>query len=190
MTWPTSAHLKEVSGIFVDVVVLLGAAAAVVKLRLFNLLGYRWRSELTCTHYDLPNSSVIFTADYTIFNTGERPLIVSEVTIDLVAARQEGALLRPDHEKNYARHVMRMTHDPSDRRIHSIQPGERTIFPIRVKLPSMDDAVFVMCKAFFEGKQGSTSWSGFYVKSPAKTGSLSPADNKLQALALQIAEEG
>ena len=53
--------LHEASGLLVDVVLLIGAIAAVIKFRLFNILGYRWRSDLACTHYMLPDSSVIFT---------------------------------------------------------------------------------------------------------------------------------
>lgn len=34
--------LHESSGFLVDVVLLMGAIAAVIKFRLFNLLGHRW----------------------------------------------------------------------------------------------------------------------------------------------------
>jgi hypothetical protein len=63
--WPCLSKLKEISGLLVDLAILAGALAAVVKFLLFNMLGHRWRSELTCVHYEFPDLSVIFVALFT-----------------------------------------------------------------------------------------------------------------------------
>src|SRR5712692_2620465 len=94
--------LHHASGVLVDVALIIGAIAAVIKFRLFNILGHRWRSDLTCCHYLLPDSAVIFTADYIVNNTGQRPLRLNKVTIRLTAARQDGPLVLPDETRVYA----------------------------------------------------------------------------------------
>lgn len=160
--------LHELSGFLVDAVLLTGAVAAVIKFRLFNILGHRWRSDLACTHYLLPDASVIFTADYTINNTGQRPLRLKEVTIRLTGARQEGSLLIPDETRTYATRLFQ-SGNPALKGLFQIEPGERTIFPLRTKLPTLDDAVFVLCEFSLEQKRTPGAYRGFYVRSsPAK----------------------
>lgn len=155
--------LHEASGLFVDIVLLIGAIGAAIKFRLFNVLGFRWRSELKCAHYLLPNSSVIFTADYTVNNTGQRPLRLKNVTIRVTGARQEGALLMPDENRTYATRVFE-SGNPALKGLFQIEPGERTIFPLRAQLRSLDDAVFVLCEFSLEQKRTPGAYRGFYVK--------------------------
>lgn len=169
--------LHEATGIAVDVVLLLGALAAVIKFRLFNLLGHRWRTEAICMHWDLPDKSVIFTADYTILNTGQRPLRVSAVTMRLTGVRQEGTLLIPDENREYASRVMRAG-DPALKGIFQIEPGERTIFTLRTKLPDLDDAVFVLCDFTLVQRRTPAGYRGFYVRSrPAPSSGAGPLDS-------------
>jgi hypothetical protein len=156
----------EASGLLVDVVLLIGAIGAAIKFRLFNILGFRWRSDLECAHYLLPDSSVVFTADYTVHNTGQRPLRLKNVTIRLAGARQEGALLKPDERRICATRIFE-SGDPALKGLFEIEPGERTIFPLRAQLPSLDDAVFVLCEFSLEQKRIPGAYRGFYVKSGA-----------------------
>ena len=123
---------------------MAGAIGAVIKFRLFNILGHRWRSELAYSHSEMPDGSVIFTADYTVHNTGQRPLQIKEVTIRLLAAKQEGVLLVPDETRVIAKRVMGPA-DPGLKGLFQVEPGERTIFVLRAKLAELDDAVFVIC---------------------------------------------
>lgn len=160
--------LHEATGLLVDVVLLIGAIGAAIKFRLFNVLGFRWRSELKCAHYMLPNSSIIFTADYTVNNTGQRPLRLKNVTIRLTGVRHEAALLMPDESRTYATRVFE-SGNPALKGLFEIEPGERTIFPLRAQLPGLDDAVFVLCEFSLEQKRTPGAYRGFYVKSgPAK----------------------
>ena len=158
----------EATGLLVDIVLLIGAIGAAIKFRLFNVLGFRWRSELSCTHYELPDSSIIFTADYVINNTGQRPLNLKNVTLRLTAARKEGALLMPDESRTYATRVYE-SGDPAFKGLFQIEPGERTIFAFRAQLATLDEAVFVLCEFALEQKRTPGAYRGFYVKSgPAK----------------------
>jgi hypothetical protein len=178
--------LHEASGFLVDVVLLIGAIAAVIKFRLFNILGHRWRSELACSHYQLPDSSVIFMADYTVNNTGQRPLRLKNVTIRLTGARQEGSLLLPDESRIYSTRLFQ-SGDPALKGLFQIEPGERTIFPLRTKLSDLDDAVFVLCEFSLEQKRIPGAYRGFYVKwSPTK---LEPGEESSNSKVLRHGQE-
>ena len=78
--------VHEFTGILVDVAVLIGAIVAAYE---YFKLGRRWTSDLECSHYELPDCYVIFTAYYTLRNTGRRPLHVNKVTIRLTALKEE-----------------------------------------------------------------------------------------------------
>ncbi|HWM26238.1 MAG TPA: hypothetical protein VNP98_15595 [Chthoniobacterales bacterium] len=156
--------LHEASGFIVDVVLLLGAIGAAIKFRLFNILGFRWRSDLKCAHYPLPNSSVIFAADYTVNNAGQRPLRLKNVTIRLTGARQEGTLLEPDENRIFATRIFESDDPALKGRLFEIEPGEQTIFTLRAKLPSLDEAVFILCEFSLEQKCKPGTFRGFYAK--------------------------
>lgn len=96
MAWD---KLQEATSVLVNIVVLLGAIVAVVKFRLFNVLGLRWRTEVACKHWELEDGSFVFVAEYTVYNTGQRTLQVHNVSMRLMAAGKEGALLVPDHNR-------------------------------------------------------------------------------------------
>ena len=92
-SWESAQH---VTGVLVDVTLLLGAVGAIVKFQLFNIFGHRWHSTLDCAHYELADSSVVFTADYTVTNRGQRPLRLRAVSLRLVRCRRDGHVLLPD----------------------------------------------------------------------------------------------
>jgi hypothetical protein len=54
-SWEAAQH---VTGVLVDVTLLLGAVGAIVKFQLFNIFGHRWHSTLDCAHYELPDGSL------------------------------------------------------------------------------------------------------------------------------------
>ena len=163
MLRPSINELHEATGLLVNVALLLGTIFAVVKFRLFNILGHRWRSDLTCNHYVLPDSTIVFTGDYTISNTGQRPLRLNTITIRLTAARYEDALLLPDESKTFATRIFQ-SGDPALKGLFQIEPGERTIFPIRAHLASLEDFTFVLCEFTLQQKRTPAAYRGFYVK--------------------------
>ena len=105
-------QLHHVSGFLVDCTLLAAAVMAVVRFRLFNVLGHRWRSDLTCMHWDQDDGSVIFTADYTLQNTGSRPLQIRAVSLTLAGANSRGSCLlqtvnAPWHSEFFAQRIKR-----------------------------------------------------------------------------------
>lgn len=172
MLLPSLNNLHELTGLLVDVVILAGAVVAVIKFRLFNILGHRWRSDLTCNHHELSDSSTVFTADYTISNTGQRPLRLNAVTIRITATRSEDSLIFPDESKTLATRIFQ-SGDPKLKGLFQIEPGERSIFPIRALLPNMDETIFVLCEFTLQQKRVPGAYRGFYVKSsPSKVPKL------------------
>jgi hypothetical protein len=158
---PSWAGVKEVTSVLVDVTLLLGAVAAVFKFRLFNLLGHRWHSTLECAHYELPDRSIVFTADYTVTNRGQRPLRLRAVSLRIVRARRDGPLLLADETQPLAERTIR----PSDTGMRGnlqIEAGERTIFTIRAVLAELPDVVFVLCALDPVAKRPFTTYRGFY----------------------------
>ena len=169
---PTVTYLHEISGIAVDVVVIIGAIAAAVRFRLFNILGYRWRTDVRCSHIDRPDGTVTFLADYVVTNTGRRPLRLTTVRIRVTGATVDGALLAPDESRTMASRIVH-SGEKSLRGIFQIEPGERTIFTLRARLPRLDDEVFVLCDFSTAAQRTPTTYRGFYVKSrPTMSGEL------------------
>jgi len=162
LSW-TRVH--EVTSVLVDVTLLMGAVAAVLKFRLFNLLGHRWHSTLECAHYEFPDRSILFTADYTVTNRGQRPLRLRAVSLRLVRVRRDGVLLLADETSPLAERVIRPS-DPGMRGNLQIEPGERTIFTLRTTLADLPDAVFVLCALDPVAKRPFTTYRGFYSRWP------------------------
>ena len=134
----------------------------------------------------LPDSTIVFTGDYTISNTGQRPLRLNTVTIRLVSARVDASLVLPDESETFVTRIFQAG-DPALKGLFQIEPGERTIFPIRAHLRSMADVMFVLCEFTLQQKRTPGAYRGFYVKSrparsqndnePSDSGSKSPLDN-------------
>lgn len=162
VSWEAAQH---VTGVLVDVTLLLGAIGAIVKFQLFNIFGHRWHSTLDCAHYVIPDRSVVFTADYNVTNRGQRPLRLRAVSIRLVHCRREGSILLPDEGTPIAERVIRPS-DPGMRGNLQIESGERTIFTLRAALPDLPDQVFVLCALDAVTKRSYTSFRGFYSRLP------------------------
>ena len=163
MSWEL---LDKATSALVHISVLIAGIFAVYKLRLYRVLERRWRSDLVCRHTDLSNGQTIFTADYTIQNTGERPILLSEVRLQLVAARTEGTLLVPDHDRILSRRVCKAD-DPSLGGHFQIEAGERSIFTLRAALQSLEDVVFVLCAFDSPFRRTPADFRGIYVKAAA-----------------------
>ena len=66
--------LETITKVLVNLALLAGALVAVVKFRLYNILGHRFRSEVACAHVDLADGRVLFRGNYIVHNTGERQI--------------------------------------------------------------------------------------------------------------------
>lgn len=161
--------VNALSSILRNVVPLIGA---IVGAYAYFRLGRRWLSELECSHYELLDHSVIFTAYYTLRNTGVRELKVKEVTICLTASKKEVegkyVLLKADKNQEYGlRSLRRCDNNPDHKGLFDIRPGERSIFPLRIPLDRLEDTMFVLCECKLEtGPPDPAKYRGFYVKYP------------------------
>jgi len=174
----TLEELHHSTGLLVDITLLLAAAAAVVKFQLLNVLGHRWRSELACAHWELQDGSIVFTADYTLHNTGPRALRMGQVTLRLVGAKAHGPLLVPDETVVLAERVLSPS-DPALRGLFWIESGERTIFTLRCRLEALPETVFVLCGFDLKHQRVPAAFRGFYCKpaSPSSSGTAARAQH-------------
>lgn len=93
--WDTA---DKITSLFVHLSVLAAAIFATVKFRLLRTLGRRYQSELQCKHYSLDRNKSIFVGEYSVYNTGERPIALTRVTLRLHPAIREGAFLIPNEQ--------------------------------------------------------------------------------------------
>ncbi len=154
--------VDTVTSVLVHLSVLAAAVVAVIKFRLLHMLGRRYRSELQCSHYTLQNGRVIFVGEYTVHNTGERPIALSCVTLRLHAAAREGVLLVPDRQTLLAERTLASA-DPDKRGLFQIEAGERSIFTLRCELPELHDVVFLLCQLSWPDRRDPAPYVGMYV---------------------------
>ena len=156
---------NTVTSVLVDVSVLFAALAAVIKFRVLNMLGRRYRSELACTHHALPAGDIVFLGDYIIHNTGDRPILLTRVTLRLHAARRDGAILMADETQTLAERVYSCA-DSTRKGLFRIGAGERSIFPMRCQLPKLDSVVFLSCRLSWSDGREPAPYNGIYVHTP------------------------
>jgi hypothetical protein len=157
--WSTA---QAVTSLMVSLSALAAAVVAVIKFRVLHMFRRRYRSELQCRHHALRNGRVIFEADYTIQNTGERPITVSSVRLRLHPAIREGVLLVPDRETVLAERVLEAT-DPDKKGLLQIESGERSICTLRCELAELPGVVFVHCQSSWPDRRDLAPYIGMYV---------------------------
>ena len=163
--WATA---NIVTSVLVNMSVLAAAVVAVVKFRVFRMFSRRYRSELVCTHHALPNGRVIFVGEYSVHNTGERPIALLSVTLRLYPAAREVVLLVPDRQALLAERIL-TPQEHGKRGLFQIEAGERSIFTLRCELPKLDDVVFLLCQLSWSDHREPAPYVGMYVPLPQKT---------------------
>ena len=163
--WSTA---QTITSVLVNLTVLAGAVVAVIKFRLFQLFSRRYRSELQCRHHALPNGRIVFEADYTIHNIGERPIPLSSVALRLHPAAREGVLLVPDRKTLLAERILEST-DVDKRGLFQIEGGERSIFTLRCELAELSSVVFLNCQLSWPDRRAPAPYIGMYVASDVMT---------------------
>ena len=156
-----------VTSVLVNLSVLLAAIAAMIKLRVLNMLARRYKSELVCHHWLLPSGSVLFEANYAVTNTGERPITLSEVSLSLCASARDGVLLKPDREHVLAARRIQPV-DRERRAMSIILAGERSAFTLRCELPFIEPVVFVVCQLSWPYKREPAPFIGMYASAAAR----------------------
>ncbi len=153
---------EKITAILVDITILLAALVGVIKFRLYQLFRRRYRTEFRATHHELDGGKVIFEGDYIVQNTGERPIAISKVELEIRAARSEKGLLVPDEGSEIFKRTM--DRNPKLKGLFDIHAGERSIFTIRCELPKLDDVVFVVCHLTWPHKREPSPFYALYVK--------------------------
>ena len=162
-----SLDLKEVkliTSVLVDLSVVVGAVAAIIKFRLYNLLGRRYRSELVCTHHVMPSGKVVFRADYSVHNIGQRALQLNGLTIMLYGSTCKENILEPDYGQLLATKIYK-ENDPDVRRVFQIEAGERSIFSFQCELAELKPVVFVRCETTTLQRFSASPFIEMYVRS-------------------------
>ena len=182
MTWE---ELHHVSGVIADVIIALAAIAAVIRFRILRPLAPRWRSELSCAAWRMPDGGVIFTADYILNNTGPRVLGLTNVTVRLVKSKVSGVVLEPDESHVLAERVMAAS-DPSLKGMFLVESGERSIFTLRCRLDEMPEAVFILCGFDLKRRRVPAAYRGFYCAAQMdQQAGIVPARHVPQSIASQ-----
>lgn len=141
----TLDQAKNVADIVVAITISAGAIAAAIKYQMFRIFSHRWESDLVCRDRILASGQVLFVAEYTVQNRGQRPLRLRSIDLKVMRSRlTEGTrLLRPDHDGVISQR--RVPDEVGNSGNLDVQPGERSIFTLRCLLPDLPDVVFVEC---------------------------------------------
>jgi hypothetical protein len=154
---------ETITSVLEHVSILLAAIAAAIKFRMLHLLSHRYKSELQCHHYVLSDQQIVFEAEYTVNNTGERPLYLTGVSLRLCSAQSRDGLLLPDQERVFAERL----HQPADsdkRGLFQIEAGERSMFTIRTLLTNLEPVTFVSCQLSWQNRRQPAPYVGMYVR--------------------------
>ena len=156
---------ETITGTLVNVTVIVGALVAVVKLRLYNLLAHRFKSEVVCSHVNLADGRVLFCGDYIVHNTGDRQIWLKCVHLRLVCAKTTSdSLISPNEEAVLAERQLVRGGKPY-KGLHRLEAGERSIFSLRCILDDLDDFTFFVCKFEWPYRRTPSPYISLYVKS-------------------------
>jgi hypothetical protein len=114
------------------------------------------------------SKEIVFIAEFTLNNTGERPINLEFVNLMLVKSLQtKDNLLVPDKDEVIAKREISGL-DDDKRGVFEIQAGERSIFTLRCILPSLDNVVFILCSYKWKLKRTPSTYIGLHVKQEEK----------------------
>lgn len=171
-------QLESITGTLVNVAIIIGALVAVMKLRLYNLLVRRFRSEVKCSHTELPDGRVLFCGDYIVQNTGERQIWLEDVHLKLLGSQTTSDNLVIPHENAVlAARALPRGHE-SYKGLHRLEAGERSIFPLRCILKDLQEITFFVCKITWPYKRTPSPYISLYVKSQGQNVSPKEPSNQ------------
>ena len=158
--------LDTISGVLVNVTILLGAAVAVIKFRLYNILGHRYRSEIACAHEELADGRILFRGNYIVHNIGERQIRINKVHLKLHKAALRNGIVEPDDSVVAARTVVGA--GGPRKGLQQIEAGERSIFTLRTIIDDLDEVTFFACRIDWDYHRIPSPYLGLYVKAHGK----------------------
>lgn len=151
-----------ITSVLVHISIVLAALAGVLKFKLWRLYSDRYMSELECRHHVLSDGRIIFTANYAVKNTGERPVNFNSVTFRLCGAKLQDGLLVPDENNIIAKRAIKASQWETDRLFH-IEADERSFFTLNAVLSKLEPVMFVMCQLEWSKKRPPAPYIAFYV---------------------------
>jgi hypothetical protein len=157
-------EIKSITTVFVDVTIISGAIAAMIKLKAFNMLGYRYKTEVSCKHCEIASDSVVFLADYIIHNTGKRSLELTKVILTLVPACIIDGLIIPHENEVLSQRIIDLS-KLSNGGFSKLESDERSIFTLRCCLPDLPPMVFVICSISWNHRRITAPYRSLYIKS-------------------------
>ena len=161
-------NLEAVTATLVNITLIAGAFVAVLKLRLYNLLSHRFRSEVVCSHTTLADGRVLFSGDYIIHNTGERQIWLERVCVRLLGAETtEGNLIRQNEDNVLAERIF-VRGGKSYKGLHRLEAGERSIFPLRCIVDNLDEITFFSCRFEWPYRRTPSPYISIYIKSKGR----------------------
>ena len=152
-----------ITSVFVHISILLAAIAAAIKFRMLHLLSRRYKSELACRHHVIAGGQVVFEVEYTVNNTGERPIDLARVNLCLCAAECREGVLSPDQKCIFAERTLNAT-DSETLGLFHIEAGERSTFTLRTMLKSLEPVSFVLCHLSWDEHRQPAPYIGLYVR--------------------------
>ena len=151
-----------ISGFFVNVVVIVGAVVAIVKLRLYHVFHRRCRTETVCSHVEFGKDRVLFRGNYIVHNIGELPILLKNVKVRLLGCKQAASqLIEKDEDNELGSRSFNANSCPD---LCGIEAGERSIFTLRLVLRELPDVVFFVCDLDWPYRQAQSGYTGIYVK--------------------------
>jgi hypothetical protein len=148
-----------ITSVLVHISVLLAALAGAIKFRILDIFSRRYKSDLQCRHRLLPDGQIVFEADYTVINTGERPIDFTGVSLRLCAAEPRDGLLSPALNRIFAERSLKPI-DNKMRSLFHVGAGQRSIFTLRTMLSSLDPVTFVLCQLTWPYKRDPAPYHG------------------------------
>jgi hypothetical protein len=164
------------------ITVLAAALVGAIKFKVFQIWKHTFRTDMQCRHSAISNGETIFVAEYTIQNTGDRPLSIDRVQLQLCPALQvHGGHLMPDRSKNILMPTLFAAQGQdagTDKHVKplgglgEIKKDERSTFTLRCCLRELPDVFFVFgefnwTKSWFRPDREPSFYSFLYIKSQA-----------------------
>jgi len=176
-------HVEKIFSVAEKIIVLSTAFVAAIKFKVFQLWKQSYRTEMQCGHEITSAKDVVFWADYSIINTGDRPLHVERVQLELRQAEEKDHNLVPGRQtlngllptviarEQEADQYTGKTHFKPIGTHGFIGKGERAIFTLRCRIAELPDVVFVVGKfwersgLFKTGQSEGSSYISMYLRS-------------------------
>lgn len=176
--------IQQVLGVAQTITVLAAALVGAIKFKVFQIWKHTFRTDMQCRHSAISTGETIFVAEYTIQNTGDRPISIERVQLQLCPALQvHGGHLMPDRSKNilmptlFAAQEQDVGPDEYFKPLGSlgeIKKGERSTFTLRCSLGELPDVFFVFgefnwTKSWFQPDRAPSFYSFLYIKAQASS---------------------